>query len=176
MTSYSVERDFNLSYLQGFLHALACQNVGINHSCFYEIYKIPDAGSAHASFDAYFGSELNERANETLGSWKLEELHQSEQDIYHNIKRVQITSVEAPDIFLTGFFQKWFFEQEYSPVSNIDDCNLQGVSAEFVECIKMVGDIEGVYKVEFDQSHVQYDAVLILIESSYLFIHLGWSD
>jgi hypothetical protein len=81
----------------------------VNHSCYYEIYAVPSVGDVRDSFLSYFGDELNKRAEKSLGAWKLEELHQSEQDIYDRIKRVEISQVESHQSYLEGFFQKMVF-------------------------------------------------------------------
>lgn len=178
ITSYSAERKFSLSYLQGFLHAVACMNVGCNHACYYEVYTIPEAGDALQTFDAYFGPEINRKAEASLGTYKLEELHQREQDLYHSLKRIEITEIEDPQNYLEKLLAKWFIQQEYSPISKHTDTknNLLSLATEFVDCIKKYSTYTSMHKFEFDDSMIESDFVLLHLQNEYLVIHLGWVD
>jgi len=171
------KQKLNLSYLQGFLHAMSSINDGYEHGCEYVVYTIPITGDAAQSFNSHFGEGFNHRAQESLGAYQLEELHQSEQDLYHRLKHVEVTEIQDGQKYLETLLSKWFIHQDYSPTGKEPgtENNLLGLARDFIGCIKRYSDFSSLYHVEFSHSSLAvHDCVLLQLETEYLVINLGW--
>jgi hypothetical protein len=153
-------KDTDLSYLNGFLDAMALVNVGTNHGCWYQIEPVRRVGSLDQSLQSHF-TELFAWLSSRYGT---------------KDHKLEVEALPDWKAAVRQVAHLWFFEMEFSPKLTEDD-QPRYVTEALLKKLEqaLVGGVSA-WSVRRPSPHIEWSDLLLEDRDGYYLLHFSWSD
>lgn len=150
----------DLSYLNGFLQAMALVNVGTNHGSWYLLEPVERKANLHESLQSHFSSFF---------AWLTTRYGTTNQ-------AVQVEALRDWPAAVAEAAHRWFFNMECSPKLK-EDYQPEYVTKDFVERLEkaLVGTVSA-WSVEGGSADIEWTDILLEDHNGYYLLRFSWCD
>ncbi|WP_239350554.1 hypothetical protein [Snodgrassella communis] len=150
----------NVDFINGYLEAMRCLNMGPNHGCYFSIVLLEHRGNLSNTLKQHFGTLVDSKGKHYDG------------DLWH-INPVQIT-VEK----FTQIISEWFFKLSYAPTIHKEN-NIWGIRG-FIDALAPV-KLDSCYLYEIHISPpisyaTRWCDLVIIYQNEHYLIHFDFDS